>query len=360
MAALALAAILVFPVQVSALEVSAVSAVLMDSDSGSVLWGKNARRELPMASTTKIMTALVVLENAPLGELVQVDPRAVGIEGSSMYLKAGEQLTVEELLCGLMLSSGNDAAAALAIHVCGSIEGFASLMNQKARELDLKNTHYVNPHGLDDPNQYSSALDLAKLAAAAMENPDFKRIVSQKSCQVGERHLINHNKLLWNYPGALGVKTGYTKRAGRILVGAAEQGGRTLISVTMGAPDDWNDHARMLDAGFSRYEDRILLEAGQVLGTVPVISGTAQQVSASASEELHYSMREDETFEVRLLTPAFVYAPVERGMAIGTAQIYVNQKLVRQCGVFAGASVPEQVPEPGVFRKIFGKAGTVS
>lgn len=238
-----------------ALSVSAKSAALYNPTTKSFLYTKNADIPLPMASTTKIMTALVAIENCPLEKEVLVSDKAIGTEGSSLYLKSGEILTMCDLLMGLMLRSANDAAAAIAYEISGSIEGFADKMNEKAAELGLSNTHFTNPHGLDDEKHYTTAKELALIAAAALENDTFRQIVSSKKCTIknsdGEvRLLINHNKLLNMYDGAIGVKTGFTKRSGRCLVGAAERNGTTLISVTINAPDDWRDHTALFDYGF--------------------------------------------------------------------------------------------------------------
>ena len=342
MAAWSIAAILLYTGPVRALEVSARSAVLLDGEE--VLWEKNADEKSLIASTTKIMTALVVLEQADLEETVQVDPAAVGVEGSSMYLKAGEELTVRDLLHGLMLSSGNDAAVALAIHVAGSVEDFADLMNDKAAELGLKDTHFANPNGLDDEGNYATARSLGLLASAAMEREDFRDIVSARTYTCSGHSMTNHNKLLWQYPGAEGVKTGFTKHAGRILVGSAQRDGRRLISVTINAPDDWNDHRRLLDYGFSLYSPRTLVEAGETVGEVPVISGTAETVPVRAAETVSCSMRDGEEAETRLYLCPFVYAPVEEGTVLGTMEVYLGDQCVGQTELLAGASA-EQLPE---------------
>ena len=231
---------------------SAKSAVLLDASTGRVLYASHAEDKSLIASTTKIMTALVICEAGDLDRTVVIPPEAVGIEGSSMYLKAGEVLSVHELLYGLMLRSGNDAAVALALADSGSISAFAMRMNEKAAVLGLKNTHYANPHGLDSEENYSTALDLARLTRFALQNPDFAQLVSTKSVTIGDRVLTNHNKLLWQYSGAIGVKTGYTRTAGRILVGAAERDGRRLIAVTIADPNDWADHAALYEYGFCR------------------------------------------------------------------------------------------------------------
>ena len=236
-----LAAAVLFPVRTRA--VSARNAYVLDAVSGRVLFERNADRQSLIASTTKIMTALIVCEQCNVLDRMRIPKEAVGIEGSSMYLREGEILTLQELLYGLMLSSGNDAATALAIYCGGTVEGFAELMNDKARILGLTGTHFVNPHGLDAPGHYSTARDLAVLGAYAMENPIFARTVSAKSVRIGDRYLTNHNKLLWRLDGAEGIKTGYTQAAGRILVSSASRDDRRLLAVTIDAPDDWNDHA---------------------------------------------------------------------------------------------------------------------
>lgn len=347
MAASIFAAILVYSAPVQALSVSAHSAALLDGDSGQVLWEKNAREKSLIASTTKIMTALVVLEQADLKAEVEIPPEAVGVEGSSMYLKAGERLRVEDLLYGLMLSSGNDAAVALSMFVSGSPEDFAEEMNRKAEALGLQNTHFANPNGLDHEGNYATAESLGRLAAAAMRNPDFRTIVSAKSYSCAGHSMTNHNKLLWQYQGAVGVKTGFTRRAGRILVGCAEKNGRRLISVTINAPSDWEDHRQMLDYGFSQYVPRTLVTAGETVGQMPVISGLAESVPLAAQEQLDYDMLPAETAEYRLLTNPFVYAPVKAGTPMGTLQVYVGEKLVGQTAVVAGNSVEIRPEEPG-------------
>ena len=245
MAAALLAAVLFFPCRVSA--VSAEKAILLDAVTGRVLFEKQADQRALIASTTKIMTALIICEQCNVLDRMRIPKEAVGIEGSSMYLQEGEVLTIQELLYGLMLHSGNDAAVALAIYCGGTVEGFAQLMNDKAHRLGLTGTHFENPNGLDSPGHYSTARDMAVLAAYAMENPIFARTVSTKTVTAGNRSLRNHNKLLWRVEGADGVKTGFTKAAGRILVSSASRQGRRLVAVTMNDPDDWQDHQKLLE-----------------------------------------------------------------------------------------------------------------
>ena len=232
-------------------QVSAKSAALLDGTTGECLYVKNGEQRALIASTTKIMTGLLVCEAGELDRTVTVPDAAVGLEGSSMYLKKDETLTRRDLLYGMMLHSGNDAALTLAISVSGSEAAFVRQMNLRARALGLTQTHFANPHGLDSGENYSTALDLAHLAQAALQNAQLRAVVSTKTAVCAGRTLTNHNKLLWRYDGCIGVKTGYTRHAGRILVSAAERDGRMLIAVTISDPDDWRDHTALLDYGFA-------------------------------------------------------------------------------------------------------------
>ena len=277
--------------------VSAKSAILIDGATGKIIFEKNAELRLPMASTTKIMTALCTLEHADVEKTVSVDPRAVGIEGSSVYLKAGERITLRDLLYSLMLASANDAAAAIAYAVSGGIESFAALMNEKARELGLSDTHFDNPHGLDSENHYTTALDLALLARYALENAEFAKIVSTSSKQiesdVATHALYNHNRLLRSYSGCIGVKTGFTKTSGRCLVSAAERDGLRLICVTLNAPDDWNDHKTLLDYGFSHFYADKLCTASESFYEMPVVSGERGRVFCVAAKTVYLTRSAD-------------------------------------------------------------------
>ena len=238
---------------------SASSAILYCPASGSVLFQKNADERRPIASTTKIMTALTVLrKGGDLDRPFVIPPEACGIEGTSVYLQPGETLSVRDLLYALLLASANDAATALALCCSGSIPAFADEMNRIAEQIGLEHTHFVNPHGLDHPEHYSTASDLALLVSAAFEDVVFREIVSTRRYSIpapdgGRRVLLNHNKLLTRYPDCVGVKTGFTKKSGRCLVSAAERDGILLIFVTLNDPNDWNDHAALLDYGFSLY-----------------------------------------------------------------------------------------------------------
>ena len=297
-------------------QLSARCAVLLDADTGRVLLAENENERSLIASTTKIMTGYLVTQYGDLQKDVAVPPEAVGIEGSSLYLKAGETLTREALLYGLMLQSGNDAAVALAIDCAGTLDGFVQQMNATAQQLGLCNTHYANPHGLDAENQYSTALDLAVLTAHALRDPLFRAVVASKSATFGTRTFVNHNKLLWRYRGAIGVKTGFTKSAGRILVSAAERNGRTLIAVTIHDSRDWLDHAAMLDYGFSQFHETTVLHAEQ-----PLISVGAAYVCAP--QDITLSLSTGERITLSYFLPKSVTA-VRKGETAGFAVLMLN------------------------------------
>lgn len=337
-----LAAALLLPVRARA--VSAQRAYALDAVSGRALYEKNADSPALIASTTKMMTALIVCEQCNVLDRMRIPKEAVGIEGSSMYLREGEVLTVQELLYGLMLSSGNDAAVALAIYCGGTVEGFVERMNDKARTLGLSNTHFENPNGLDSPGHRSTARDLARLAAHAMENPVFYKTVSARTVTVGERVLTNHNKLLWRVEGADGVKTGYTKAAGRILVSSATRQGRRVIVATLDAPADWEDHARLLEEGFGRYTVRTVLKEGQTVGSLEVAGGQSARVEVLAAEDFSYALAKEENLAVALPGPGFVYAPAVEGAEAGYAYLLLNGKAVGKVPVVYGQTV-EQEPE---------------
>ena len=344
---------MLFPQQARAL--SAQKAIVLDATTGRILFEKNADTRSLIASTTKIMTALLVCEQCNVLDRMRIPKEAVGIEGSSMYLQEGEILTLQELLYGLMLSSGNDAATALAIYCGGTVEGFAQLMNDKARSLDLRDTHFVNPHGLDAPEHYSSARDLAVLAAHAMQNPIFAKTVSAKSVTVGSRTLHNHNKLLWRLEGANGVKTGYTKAAGRILVSGAARNGRQLIAVTINAPNDWDDHTAMHEHGFSKYSVREIVYEGQKMGSIEIAGGCAAKVELVAAEPFTYALSDGEDVSISLAGTGFVYAPVAQNQSAGYAHVLVDGIAVGKIPLLYGETVEQSPAEKRSFwQKLLG------
>ena len=313
--------------------VSARAAVLLEADSGEMVWEKNPHTRLPMASTTKIMTALVALEQLAPQARITIPAEAVGIEGSSIYLIEGERLTLEQLLYALLLESANDAAVAIALAVAGSVADFAALMNQKAAELGLSDTHFVNPHGLDHEEHYTTAYELAMIARAALEHPLFREICSTERKTIplhgaepdgeGVRLLLNHNKLLDSYEGCIGVKTGFTKRTGRCLVSAAERDDVTLIAVTLNAPDDWRDHTALLDYGFALYESVELCPEGFFEAPLWMISGTQDYAMVESADTLSVVLRRDHG-DVRCIVelPRFAFAPLAAGEPVGQLVFY--------------------------------------
>lgn len=348
-----LVAVLVFPFNVHG--VSAKNAIVLDASTGRILYEKDAHSRGLIASTTKIMTALLVCQQCNVLDRMRIPAEAVGIEGSSMYLQAGEVLTVQELLYGLMLQSGNDAAVALAIYCAGTVEGFVELMNDKARQLGLTGTHFDNPHGLDSPSHYATAADLAKLAAYAMEDPIFCQTVSTRTVRIGQRYLRNHNKLLWRLEGADGVKTGFTKSAGRILVSSATRQQRRIIAVTMNDPNDWQDHENLLGSAFSQFTVEQVVARGEILGYAEVAGGQAGFVALLSAEELSYPLAKGETIEISLPEPGFIYAPAVEGQPAGYASVCLGGKEIARVALIYGETV-EQTPEKKVtfWKRLFG------
>jgi serine-type D-Ala-D-Ala carboxypeptidase (penicillin-binding protein 5/6) len=358
------ALMMLFPWSVSvraAPSVSAKSAVLVCADNGRVLYEKNSHEKLPIASTTKIMTALLTLEAAAHSDdVVKITPEMVRVEGSSMGLKAGDQLTLSALAQGMLTVSGNDAANSAAIAIGGSIPKFAELMNQKAAQIGLSETHYVTPSGLDQEEHYSTASDLAKLTAAALKNSAFASIVSQKKIQVRFCNpnqtvtYTNHNKLLSMYEGCIGVKTGYTQKAGRCLVSAAERGGVRLIAVTLSDPDDWNDHEQLLDYGFSRviqYQP----DDSELELNLPVVGGTERTVLVLGTDGDAVVLPSDEVQNLRrsVELPQFLYAPVKKGQVLGCVRYSNDSGTVASTKLIAGTDVPREIIEKNIFEKIW-------
>ena len=302
--------------------ISAKAATLYEPTSKKVIYSKNGEERLPMASTTKIMTAMVVVDNCNTMETVIIGPESVGVEGSSAYLSEGDEYTVLELLYALMLQSANDAATALAYYVAGGISEFSEMMNRKANDLGLENTHFTNPHGLDAEDHYTTSNDLAIMSAELLENEILREIVStyKKTFTYDERTrtYINHNKLLRLYADAAGVKTGFTKRSGRCLVGAAERDGMTFISVTLDAPSDWSDHTALLDFAFDSYEKIQLTAKGDYLQNINVVGGDKESVYISAKENLEV-IKEKETTDIEeiISLPKYLIAPIKEGETVG-------------------------------------------
>lgn len=328
----------------------AQAAILIEKEDGKVLFSKNENDPLPLASTTKIMTALIVIERCHPEETVTIKKQAVGTGGSSAYLRAGEQLTVLDLLYCLMLRSANDAAVALALHTAGSIDGFARLMNEKAEALGMNNSHFVNPHGLDEEQHYASAADLATLTAHALENELFARIVSTRSMTVGEgenaRSLTNHNRLLSSLDGCIGVKTGYTIRSGRCLVSACKRGETVLICVTINCRPDWDCHSDLYEYGFSTVK-RTVFEGYRA--DLPVAGSTLRVHVASENYSLLTSPEGRLSFVP--LCPSFLFPPLSCGQKVGQINVVLNGNVIDVIPITAREEVASP-PRPGLFSRI--------
>lgn len=333
--------------------VSAQCAAVIHMDTGEVLFMKNGDERRAMASTTKIMTALLTLEEAAVeNREVEITREMVLVEGSSMGLREGDCLTLRDLAVGMLTVSGNDAANSAAIAISGSREAFVERMNQRAQELGLENTHFETPSGLDGETHYSTALDMAKLAAAAMQNPDFAAIAGSKTAKVTflspEKTVTyqNHNKLLSLYEGCTGVKTGYTKKAGRCLVSAAERDGVRLVAVTLNAPDDWNDHAALLDYGFSKMTT-LTFDESNYSCKVPV-AGVGEITACGSSEAVTAALPVSQQGAVRRVVELerFLYAPIKKGEQVGTVRYLLGERTIAELPLLAAenASLPQRNP----------------
>ncbi len=329
-----------------AVSTSATAAVLMDADSGRVLYAQNENQQMLIASTTKIMTALVAIEQLELPQIVTVTRNATLAEGSSMYLKEGEQLTLETLLYGLLLCSGNDAAVAVAEGVSGSVEAFVEQMNLRAKELGMENSSFANPNGLDADGHYSTALDMAKLACAALENEMLMRIASTKTATIGGRTMTNHNKLLSYMDGCLGLKTGYTMAAGRTLVSCAEQDGQRLVAVTLQDGNDWADHQALYSFGFSSYPAQRAVAIGEQVVSVPVSGGAEKEVALVSAESFSWPVGQGESLTTKVEVPQQLNAPVSAGTEAGELVILLDGEEVGRVKLLCGESVAPELPEP--------------
>lgn len=346
-AAAVITAVCPFDVTVSAQQpgVSAQAAALICVNNSQLLYSVNADERLSMASTTKIMTSLLMLEACTPAREITVTDEMVRIEGTSMGLLAGDTVTFDALVHGMLLQSGNDAANTAAYALGGSPEGFAALMNARAAEIGMKNTCFVTASGLDNKEHYSTAHDMALLACEAIKNPEFRSICSKKYATVSygnppyDRTLTNHNRLLWSYDHAIGMKTGFTKKSGRCLVSAAEKDGVILAAVTLNAPDDWNDHIRMLDYGFSVVRTA---QAQQACSgrTLAVVGGEQSAVELElACVPVFVLNGEGEKIRSELRLRRFEYAPLESGRVVGSVVYFCGEKAVGEAAIVTAQSV---------------------
>ncbi len=315
------------------------SSCIMDVKSGRVLGGSNIDTPLPMASTTKIVTAIVAIEKcADLDKVCDIPRKAIGVEGSSIYLKEGDRYSVRELLYGLMLRSGNDSAAAIARIVGGSEEGFVELMNSKAKELSLSNTHFVNPHGLHDDDHYTSAYDLAKISAYAMRNETFKEVVGTKSKVVGnaedgtKKYFVNKNKILSMYEGSTGIKTGFTKVAGRCLVSAAERKGMEVVSVVLNHGDMWNDSMNNLDYAFANYFPIDIVTKDRMIETVSV---NGKNIDVCVKEDFTYPIKKGEENSLEYNIDINDVKNAQKDAHIGKFQVYCSKRLIFETKLYS-------------------------
>ena len=336
-------------------KISARAAALYEPSNDTFLYTKNGNERMPMASTTKIMTAIIVAENCDMDEIVIIGPESVGIEGSSAYLREGDEYTVLELTYALLLQSANDAATALAYYVAGGIEEFSNLMNEKAKSLKLENTHFTNPHGLDDNEHYTTATELAKIGAHLLKNELLAEIVStyKKTFTYGERTrtYINHNKLLLSFGDANGIKTGFTKRCGRCLVGSAMRDGIQLICVTLDAPSDWNDQNAMMEYGFDILECVQICEQGDFAEQIAVLDGTQDRISVSAKENMQIVKEKCESITNKSINiPSYLIAPINDGDTVGNVVFELGDKTYT-VDIVANESVP-RASRNNIFTKI--------
>ncbi|MDO4380877.1 MAG: D-alanyl-D-alanine carboxypeptidase family protein [Clostridia bacterium] len=333
---------------VSAIEISAKSAVSIDASSNEILFEKEAFEKRSMASTTKIMTSILAIESGRLDETVEITEKMIRAEGTSIGLKAGYRIKLRDLVYGMMLESGNDAANSVAFFLSGSLENFSELMNRKAASIGMKNTHFVTASGLDDEEHYSTAYDMAILASYCIKNDVFKAVCSTKKytseLEKPENYRLffsNHNRLLSENKGVFGVKTGFTKKSGRCLVSAAERDGAVIIVVTLCAPDDWNDHRRLYNSCFEMFSKKTVYT--YFSERIPVIGGTSSSVAIQATERsFEIAVHGEGKIKSRVFLPNFVYAPIRKNDVIGKIDYYIGEDIYKTVSLFADESIASQ------------------
>ncbi len=338
---------------VAALErpyVSADAAILMDGRTGQVLFAKNPHKQRPPASTTKILTALLALEFGNLNDTVTVSPGAARVEGSSIYLEAGEKLKLADLITGALMKSGNDACTAIAEHISGSVEDFAELMNKKAVLLGARNSHFTNPHGLPNRQHYVTAYDLGIIAVQALKNRKFADIVSVREQTIDwpgkdwDRRLTNTNELLWRYHWADGIKTGTTSEAGSCLVSSASKDNRRLVAVVLKSGNRYNDTIKLFEFGFAKFAYRQVAVAGEVFRSVPVQQGMTDRVPVRSGKDLSVLVPRDRpaALEIKSIIKSGLKAPVIEGQKVGTLEVFLDGQMLGKTELLAGTAVPER------------------
>lgn len=342
-------------------EVSAKAAVLLVADTREVLFAKNGAQQRPMASTTKIMTALLALEAGTPQRVLRITQEMVQVEGSALGLKAGDQITMQDLLTGMLLCSGNDAANAVALSLEKSIPAFAQKMNQRARQMGMQHTNFETPSGLDAERHYSTAYDMALLGSTAIQNPAFVEICSQENATIrfGDppvQHTVrNSNRILREYDGAIGIKTGFTKKSGRCLVTAATREGITLVAVTLSAANDWADHRKLLDYGFSILQKQELKTDVSEL-QIPVVGGLASAAGVQEAMQQTYATKGQVSLQTEIRIQPFLYAPVTAGAVVGevcyrnaAGRIFYRTPLVAKTDVPLQVYVQEEAKQSWIF-----------
>lgn len=329
----------------SQLDISARSAVVICAETGEVVYSKNMSESLSMASTTKIMTAILALEYGADDKYITVTEDMIAVEGTSMGLQDGDSVSLKTLVKGMLLKSGNDAANAVANIVGGDIPSFVKMMNEKAKDIGMYSTSFETPSGLDGENHYSTAFDMAILGAYAIKNPEFRSICSAESMVVYyglppyRRLLTNHNKLLSMYEGAFGIKTGFTKKSGRCLVSAVEKDGKTLVAVTLNAPDDWNDHVKMYDYAFEKVNS-VKLHAEIQNIKLKIVGGTKKEITVKTAEIPTITATVSNLkYSTEIFIKQFEYAPVEVGEVVGKIVYYANNAVIAETELTANESV---------------------
>ena len=344
------------PVKTQAL--SAKSAVVISGDTGEIIYSYNCNQRLSMASTTKIMTGLLLCERGNLDREIVITPQMVAVEGSSMGLRAGDRVTLRDLLYGLMLPSGNDAANSIAIALGGNLENFAAMMNTRAKEMGLTNTHFATPSGLDADDHYTTAYELGVIAKHALNNAEFARVAATKSIVLTyggtEHYLSNHNRLLSAVDGVIGVKTGFTKKSGRCLVSAYKKDGKFIIVVTLNDPNDWADHKALINIGISAIEEVVLRPAISEI-SVPVIGGMKSEVSFHF-KNTSLAMADSGGIECKINLPKSLHAPLNEGEKVGYISYYKNGNLLLTEDITIPYDIPSvQYTDSQIFYMLFNQ-----
>ncbi|MBQ3115631.1 MAG: D-alanyl-D-alanine carboxypeptidase [Clostridia bacterium] len=309
--------------------------IVMDVGTNRVLFENNSHKKMYMASTTKIVSAIVVIEHCNMSDIVTVSKQTIGVEGSSIYLEEGEKLTVKELLYGLMLRSGNDCAETLAVYCSGSIDKFCTLMNETAKKIGANNSNFVNPHGLHDDNHYTTAYDLALISSYAMKNPIFREIVGTKSVDISfstrnyKRHLVNKNKILSQLDGATGIKTGYTKRAGRCLVSSCMRDGMEVICVVLNCAPMFERSTTLIENAFNQYKPYKLIESDHIYDFIEV-ENSKEKCGLCVNRDVVIPLTEDERKQIKIVGdyPKTIKKPIKKGGEIGSVKIYYQNNLL--------------------------------